>query len=463
MPIRSSVAVGLAAAATLGLALLVAALAGLPAAIAVTGVANVILAARSMSGLRPARRFAELPVVALLIVVAVLFGRVLVALPPLGAVLLAVAVAASVLARRLGPRGRRIGRLAAAPFVSVLVVPAPAIAAGPGAALAVPLVAIAGQALTALALTALRVRTEAVEAPAPPGRPRSAGRLDAPTRQALQILLALLAAFAVGFLLFGRHWAWVVITAYVVQIGARGRGHAALTAVERLGGALGGTAAGMAAAAVPLPDPVRVALILLVLVSASALRSRSYVWWAAGVTASLALLYDVLGRGSPADLLPRLLAVIVGGLIAAASSWFVLPVRSRDVLRRRVADLLAATQVVLGAIRAEEAAPLGPVCAALARLEELTTTHRAQAWIARVLRRTAPPEAAVLERAAEVGRRLKDLVAGPPERGIGALEKQVGALRRLNGRREGEERPAVPPLPLGVALDALWEPLERLR
>ena len=400
----------------------------------------------------------------MLIVVAAAFGHVLVAVPPLGAALLALAVAGAVWARRFGPRGRRIGRLAAAPFVSVLIVPVPALAAGTGAALLVPLVAIAGQALTAVALTVARVRPEAE---VPPRASRARSGLAPSTKQAIQILVALLLAFTVGFVVFGRHWAWVVVTVYVVQFGARGRGDAVLKATERLGGAVGGTAAGMAVAFVPLPTAVRVALILVVLTAALALRSRSYVWWAAGMTTALALLYDVLGIGSPTDLVPRIGAVLVGGVLAVASSWLVLPIRSRDVLRGRVAQHLAAVQEALHAAREGEEPSLGAVRAAAARVEELAPAHRAHARFSRATRRPEPPAVAVVAIVERIDDELAGLLVGPPPTGVGALERQVGALRRLNGRREDAERVPVPERdalrPLGEALDSLWDPLSRLR
>ena len=104
---------------------------------------------------------------------------------------------------------------------------------------------------------------------------------------------------------------------------------------------------------------------------------------------------------------------------------------------------------------------------AAARLEELGPVHHAQARIVRAARLPAPPEAAVVALMGVVDDELARLLADPPARGLGALGRQVGALRRLNGRRPDVERAPVPTQealrPLGDALDALWDPLSRLR
>ncbi len=70
----------------------------------------------------------------------------------------------------------------------------------------------------------LRVRRSVV--PAAP-RPRRAagkgwGRLLPSTRMALQMGLALAAAFLVGHLAYPDHWTWAVLTAFIVCSGARG-------------------------------------------------------------------------------------------------------------------------------------------------------------------------------------------------------------------------------------------------
>jgi Predicted membrane protein len=65
-------------------------------------------------------------------------------------------------------------------------------------------------------------------------------------------------------------------------------------------------------------------------------------WWALFVTLALALLEGFTGSAAPRILWPRLEEIVIGAVIGVASAWLVLPVRSTAVLRRRVADALAA-------------------------------------------------------------------------------------------------------------------------
>jgi uncharacterized membrane protein YccC len=67
------------------------------------------------------------------------------------------------------------------------------------------------------------------------------------------------------------------------------------------------------------------------------LRQYNYAWWAAAMTASLSVLYGLLGE--PADLHrlgERLLAILVGGLCAVLPFALLSPVRTRAAVRRRL-------------------------------------------------------------------------------------------------------------------------------
>ena len=88
-------------------------------------------------------------------------------------------------------------------------------------------------------------------------------------------------------------------------------------------------------------------VIFAVLGLASWLREISYAFWAGSVTAVLSLLYGYLGQSAPALLVTRLEAILVGAALGIAASWFILPVRTRDVLRRRVAEAHAALSDLL--------------------------------------------------------------------------------------------------------------------
>ena len=61
----------------------------------------------------------------------------------------------------------------------------------------------------------------------------------------------------------------------------------------------------------------------------------------------LALLYRYFGESAAGLLQTRLEAILLGALIGVVSSWLVLPVRSSDVLRRRLGTVLAGISDVL--------------------------------------------------------------------------------------------------------------------
>jgi len=172
-------------------------------------------------------------------------------------------------------------------------------------------------------------------------------RVRVRTRLALQSTAAVALAFVAGQQLFGHHWPWTVITVLTVSLRATSRGEVAVTAVERLAGALAGTVvatlAGMLAPPSPVPGTL---LILAVLGVGMVLRQHNYAWWAAAMTASLSVLYGLLGEPAGLDLLgERLLAILAGGVCAVVPFAVLAPVRTRDAVRRR----LGVTLRLLGA------------------------------------------------------------------------------------------------------------------
>ncbi len=472
-----------AALASMGVALALAAATGVSGTLAVTAVANAFFVSRAFAGLSPRRRAAELPVFAALAIAGAAVGLLLVDVPLVGAPLFALVVSGSVAARRFGPRGRRLARLVAAPFLAVLVVPAP-VAATHGAlpVFVVPLIAILTAVITAAALSIADVLVPPPAAePEPAARPRSRRTGVQPsTRAAVQMLVTLLVCFAIGFLIFPEHWAFLAITGYIVVVGARGRGDAAYRAGQRLAGALAGTVAGALIALPPLPTPLVVALILLLLTAGVALRAASYVWWAAALTASLALLYDLTGVDDVTALGARIIGVLIGGVVAVLVTWFLLPVRSTDVLRARLAEALAAAGDAAHTLReqpADFAGALPALAAAIARLDELEPPHRLHGATMRIVggRPSAAHRVIVGMRALEAAlvHAAADLAAGSFDddpvavrRSAGALERRIGQLRRVNGRRPVDDEPlAAASGPLSEAslmLDGLREPIAAL-
>jgi hypothetical protein len=241
--------------------------------------------------------------------------------------LFVVALSGSIWVRRYGIRAARAGTFVALPFVALLVSPIPPAAGGVQALWAAVAAAIA----VAWSLGVRRV-LRVVPERAPARRPRA--RIS--TRMAAQMGVALAAAFALGRLAFGAHQAWVVITAFIVCSGNRGRGDVLRKSVLRLAGAAAGTVAATVVASPFAPGaPASVAAIFAVLAVGTVLRERSYAYWAGCVTAVLALLYGYFGEGGAGMLPERLGAIATGAAIGIAASWLVLPVRTREAVIAR--------------------------------------------------------------------------------------------------------------------------------
>ncbi len=283
-------------------------------------------------------------------VASALVGRLLESIPALGAALFVAAVFVSIWLRQFGKRAAGIGSLIALPFVVMLIVPVrPNAPGGP----VVNLALVVGAGLIALAWTTIAhfvaeriglARAERVELePRAEARSATGGGLSVSLRMAMQMGVALTAAFALGFAFFPMHWGWVVLTAFVVCSGARGRGDAAYKGILRLGGALAGTILAAVLVHVALPSAAATAsAIFAALFLAIWLRERNYAYWAACITLVLALLQDSQGEPAMTLLVGRLEGIFVGALCAVAATWFVFPIRTESVVRRGGAGGLAA-------------------------------------------------------------------------------------------------------------------------
>jgi len=281
-------------------------------------------------------------------------GLLLLHLPWLGAAAFIVGMALSVGLRRYGVMGRKAGTLIALPFIVLLMAPRlHSQALGPVMALIVPVLVALVALLSVSLFHALGHHLGWLQAPirakaAVMAAAKTEGpRLLASDRMALQMAAALGVAFVVGYLLFEKHWAWLVLTAYIVGSGNQGRLDVVYKSVLRVLGAAAGTVVALIAAqgmggADAGSGTGTVALILLSLFLGLWLRPLGYAWWALFITLALALLQSLEGAPPQGILLPRLAEIVIGAWIGVASAWFVLPVRSTDVLRRRIADALAA-------------------------------------------------------------------------------------------------------------------------
>jgi hypothetical protein len=321
--------------------------------------------------------------------------------PWLGAAVFVGGMFLSIWLRRFGPMARRAGALIALPFVTLLTVPhVHATATGRIPALLVP-VLVALLALWWVSVAHALTRGLRLQPPvAPPATEPAAvastrdGGLQpvASTRMAIQMAVALTASFVVGYLCFAERWSWIVLTAFIVNSGNRGRLDVAYKSGLRVLGAAGGTvlalslslhAGGVAG--------MQGALILAALFFGVWLRPFGYGWWALFVTLALALLQGFSDAVPPAAMLwLRLEEIAIGAVIGVASAWFVLPVRSSDVLRRRLADALAAMAEALDPATPERSP--ARMAAAMDQLEQMLAPFRASRALTRRFRAIQPAD-----------------------------------------------------------------------
>jgi uncharacterized membrane protein YccC len=191
--------------------------------------------------------------------------------------------------------------------------------------------------------------------------------------------VAIAIAFAVGFLVFPQRWAWIVLTAFIVSSGNRGRLDVVYKSVLRvLGAGIGTLAALLVSLQLGSHDDFTVALMLGAVFLGIWLRPLNYAWWALFVTLALALLQGFEGVSAQAMLSLRLEEIVIGALVAVASAWCVYPVRSTDVLRRRIADVLA--QLSDAFDPNTPAQPPGTLQAAFTGLSEVAPSFHALRW-----------------------------------------------------------------------------------
>jgi hypothetical protein len=299
-------------------------------------------------------KFVKLPVIA---VAAGLVGLALLNLPALGAVLFTGGIALSVQLRKYGARASAIGQVMALSLISILVVPPIHIESTQNRWLPPLLMISAG--LIALASTVvvswLSIRIGLVTEPAEPPRvvhaPRARegqAQLHVATRMALQMLVAVGLAFVIGMLGFPDHWPWIVLTAFIVCSGALGRGDAVYKGLLRLFGSIGGAFVAAVVSYIVFPNPeVYAAAVFFVLFIGIWMRQINYAYWAACATLIFALLQDSHGNGIAWLLVIRVLCIVIGALCGVAATWFVYPIRTEQVVRKRVADALASLREML--------------------------------------------------------------------------------------------------------------------
>jgi hypothetical protein len=252
--------------------------------------------------------------------------------------------------RRFGGKLARLGSVASLPLIAILVAPAAIGGSAPAASsrwwaalIAVVALVWVTACFTIAERLALLPATPTGERAEPARRRSTTAMVD---RMALRMLASLTLAFVLGRWLFGLHWPWLVLTAFVVSSGGVEHSDVLRRGVQRLAGAAVGTlAATLVTAVAPARSPWTLVLLFVVLGLAAWLRPINYAFWAAGVTAVLALLYGYYGARGSGLLLDRLEEIALGAVIAVTVSWLVtlIPTRQQDT-----DPLAAATERVLG-------------------------------------------------------------------------------------------------------------------
>lgn len=442
--------------------LLLVGLAGLHFDVVVESVVLTRVATRvTRTGTRADRR-TGIVVLPLATLVAAEIGDLMTVAPDLGDLCFVLGMAGAIWIRRFGPRWTKAGSLVVAPFIVNLILHGQD---GSAATLTAPL----WTALVALicycwvlVVLSIAARTgfgDRQRRPvAPPRSERTAGtrrKVSVSTRMALQMAASLGTAFTVGRLVWPHHWAWAVLTAYIVCSGARGRADVVFKGAMRAGGAFAGTVVGLEIAGLfGARSPVSVVLIFVVLGLATWLRELNYAYWAAGVTTALSLLYGWLGESSFSLLPIRLVGILVGAVIGVGVSWLLLPVRTRDVLNRRSAEALAA----LGGLLADDWQSLTGLekhrtafTQRTERLEQIARPLRAHRRLLRwrrhhvadaidAIKRCAPPMGVIVRAAGD-----RQTVRADP--GIAALADAVAAnvtaVRRAIAGKPGKRYRAI--------------------
>lgn len=336
-------------------------------------------------------KIALLPLVAL---AASFVGMALLRLPPLGAALFCTGIGASIWLRRYGASARAIGRVIALPFIAILVVP---VRIDPGSNQLTAILLLLAAGAVALVVSAIAARMfyrhgESRSEVVPPRAPRAADdrRMEPSTRMALQMLVALALAFAIGMTVLPAHWFWVVLSAFIVCSGSVARGDAVYKAILRVSGAVAGTAAAALFSMLALPSAPASALAFFVLFVGMWLREINYAYWAACATLLFALLQGSHTAFAGSLFATRVLGIVLGAACAVASTWFVYPIRTRQLMRRRLADALAALRTSEEHELRDHRAKLSTLAPPLRLHRALSFRHDPQnhpaTWVERTLR-----------------------------------------------------------------------------
>jgi uncharacterized membrane protein YccC len=364
-----------------------------------------------------------------------------------GAVVFVAGMAGAIWLRRFGGEARQLGAVIMLPLVAILIVPV-SVHSSAGRWVDLLLVLLAGLVAFCWVLVAdallrqlARLPTTTEQEVDPPTRAQQDGKLASSTRMAVQMAVALAAAFLLGKLGFAQHWRWVVITAFIVSSQSAGREDAVHKSFLRLGGALAGTVLAAALQYIAASHGAQAAVLIFVALFVGVwLREVNYAFWAASITLILALLQNADDQLVLFMLCMRLVAILAGALCAVAAAWWVLPIRTEDVVRRYLADALLALEGVATAHASAEDERARAIQLLAHRLAQLERVAPSQTWHYRLTR--AQPDADHPAVWIGIARQYREAIQGlnavPAE-----LVRTIRLARRTIGQRD---------MPIRVAL-----------
>ncbi|GAC1614007.1 MAG: FUSC family protein [Vulcanimicrobiaceae bacterium] len=206
------------------------------------------------------------------------------------------------------------------------------------------------RAIVALCATIERVKTTSASL----GRSNTSwvvsGAQQPALRQAIQVTLAAAVAIAAGEALSPQRWYWAVLATYFVFIGTASSGETLARAWSRIAGTAVGAIAGVIVGMLVINDTAVAAIALFACLFLGVYVLRvSHAMMMFFITASLALLYIVLGRFSDDLLGIRLAETAIGAVCGGFAATFILPTKTHAVVREQAIATLEAIRALVGA------------------------------------------------------------------------------------------------------------------
>lgn len=160
-------------------------------------------------------------------------------------------------------------------------------------------------------------------------------------RMAIQVTCATALAIMFGQLVSPNRWYWAVITAFVVFISTNSRGELLVRAWQRTAGTMLGVVAGILVAAQITGNTLaEIAMILVCVFLGFYFAGYSYALMTFFITILLGALYGMLGTFNVAVLEARLWETAVGAAAGVLAAVFVLPTRTRSLVRDNIQNFL---------------------------------------------------------------------------------------------------------------------------